>query len=67
MQLAELPQGYARQLDSNGGVQAAGVWRLHKPNKPDKPDKPNIWVRHGIPRGVACRSVVGLGRRVTVG
>ena len=23
----ELPQGYARQCDGNGGVQTAGVWR----------------------------------------
>ena len=29
----DLPQGYARQLDGNGGMRVAWAWRLHKTYK----------------------------------
>ena len=32
-QSADLPQGYARQLDGNGGMRVAAAWRLHKTYK----------------------------------
>ncbi len=33
MQRADLPRGYARQLDGNGGMRVTWVWRLHKTYK----------------------------------
>ena len=59
----DVPLGYARQLDDNGGMRVAGAWRLHKTYKTYKTYKMMMGVRHGIPRGFACRSLVWLGRR----
>ena len=38
---ADLPQGYARQHDGNGGVQVAAAWRwlMDQVDKMDKMDK----------------------------
>ena len=46
MQQADLPQGYARQLDGNGGVQTAGVWRLLM----DQVDLMDLMDKMGAPR-----------------
>ena len=54
----DLPLGYAGQLDGNGGMRVAGAWRLHKTYKTYKTYERGVGVRHVIPRGFACRSLV---------
>ena len=66
MQLADLPQGYARQLDDCGGVQSAAAWRLLM-DQMDQMDLMDNVGRHEIPRGFAGRCLVWLGARLTAG
>ena len=63
----ELPVGCAGQLDSNGGMRVAWVWRLHKTYKTYKTYKIMVG-RRVIPRGFACAAVwVASECRFTVG
>ena len=49
----ELPLGYARQLDGNGGVRVAWAWRLHGNFGIFWDFLGGLLVRHVIPRGFA--------------
>jgi len=72
MQRADLPLGYARQLDGNGGVRGAGAWRLHKTYKTYKTYKMMMgapcdtpWVcmpQFGMARAKMCRKGNVTGR-----
>ena len=66
----DVPEGGAGFFNGNGGVRAAGVWRLHKTYKTYKTYKIMIGApvfaltgyavaSLGIPRGFACRCGVG--------
>ena len=56
----DVPQGYARQLDGNGGMRVAWAWRLHKTYKTYKTYK----MMMGAPRDTpwVCMSLAGLAR-----
>ena len=49
----ELPLGYARQLDGNGGDACCGGVTLAKRWLTVVNRGNGVWVRHGIPRGFA--------------
>jgi len=63
MQLADLLQGYARQLDGCGGMRVAAAWRLHKTYKTYKTYK----MMMGAPRYTpwVCMPQSGLARGKT--
>ena len=56
----DLPLGYARQLDGNGGVRVAWVWRLHKTYKTYKTYKMMMGAPLYTPR--VCRAQCFLAR-----
>ena len=56
----KLPQGYARQLDGNGGMRVAGAWRLHKTYKTYKTYKMMMGAPLYTPR--VCLPQSGMAR-----